>query len=242
MKKNILVVEDNKKSREMLVDMLSEIDKDLTVFETDNIDAAYRYALQSTIHLFLLDIILDTSVRGDLSGIVFASEMRSLSRYKQTPIIFITSLEDPQLFSYSELHCYQYIEKPFDRNKTVRIIKEALGIAVEEKRSKHLFFRKEGLVFPIKVEDIVYIAFEKPVTTIFLKNDFLEIPYISIKKMMIKLDSADFGQCSRNAVVNRNYIEYLDLTDNVLKIKDRDIVLRIGDVYKNKFLSGLEND
>lgn len=242
MKKNILIVEDNKKCREMLVGMLSEIDAELTVLEADNIGDAYRYALEVSIHLFILDIILDTSVKGDMSGIKFASEMRNLDKYRTTPIIFITSLEDPKLFSYSELHCYRYIEKPFKTDEAIRTLREALGVVVEEKKSKYIFFRKEGLMFPVKVEDIVYIVFEKPMLIVFLQDDFLDVPYISLRKMLLKLDSLDFEQCNRYTLVNKNYVEYLDPVNNFLKIKNRETVLQIGNIYKKNFLSGQEDD
>ena len=94
MKKKVLIVEDNEKSRKALLKMLSEIDQELILYEADNIDVAYRYAMQYKIHLFILDIIMDPIVRGDTSGMEFASNVRKMRIYKTTPIIFITALED----------------------------------------------------------------------------------------------------------------------------------------------------
>lgn len=217
MKKTVLIVEDNEKSRKMLVAMLREIDAEIVVLETGNIDTAYRYAMQSTIDLFLLDIVLDISSKGDASGIVFAGHMREVANYKTTPIIFITSLEDPKLFAYSEIHCYQYIEKPFDVEKAIGKIREALDLKTEENKCKRICFRKEGLLFPVKVNDIVYIFFDKPMMDVFLVNDTLRISYQSLKKLLLELNSPNFVQSNRNVVININYIDNIDSVNGFIK-------------------------
>lgn len=242
MKKNVLLVEDNEKSRKLLVSKLNEIDSEATVYETDHIETAYHYALQFRIDLFILDIILDASSRGDTSGLDFAGNIRDIDRYKSTPIIFITSLEDPQLFSYSKLHCYQYIEKPFDLEKTMDTIREALEFGTSMKREGYVHIRKDGLVFPVKVNEIVYIVFDKPEMKVYFKNDTLAVPYVSMKKMMNKLDSKDFEQCNRNTIVNWDYIECFDLGKGCLKIKNSETRIQIGNVYRKNFFDGLKDD
>ncbi|MCM1127544.1 MAG: DNA-binding response regulator [Lachnospiraceae bacterium] len=242
MKKNILLVEDNEKYRKLLVNKLNMIDSEITIFETAHIEMAYNYSMQYRIDLFILDIILDTSIRGDTSGMDFADNIRNMGRYKSTPIIFITSLEDPKLFSYSKLHCYQYIEKPFDLEKTMDIIKEALEFGVHAEKEKYVYFRKEGLLFPAKVSEIVYITFDKPEMLVHFKKDSLAVPYVSMRKMIDKLRTGDFGQCNRNTIVNVEYIEYFDLAGGCLKIKDSDIKLQVGNVYRKNFLSGRKDD
>lgn len=64
--------------------------------------------------MFVVDIVLDIAMPNDASGIKFARDMRNLQQYKFTPIIFLTSLHDPEIYAYRELHCYGYVEKPFD--------------------------------------------------------------------------------------------------------------------------------
>ncbi len=242
LKKNILLVEDNEKSRKLLAAKLNELNLEINIYETDHIEMAYSYALQYRIDLFILDIILDTSVRGDTSGMDFADNIRNIDRYKSTPIIFITSLEDPKLFSYSKLHCYQYIEKPFDIEKAMNIIREALEFGGQAVEDRYVYFRKEGLLFPAKVSEIVYIVFDKPEMMVYFKNDSLAVPYISMKKMMIKLDSKDFAQCNRNTIVNWEYIECFDLSSGEIKIRNSETRLPIGNVYRKNFLNGLKDD
>lgn len=242
MKRNILLVEDNEKSRKLLLKLITAIDEEFVIYEADNIDTAYKYALECSVHLFILDIIIDTSVRGDVSGITFAWNMRQLKQYKSTPIIFITSLEDPKLFAYSELHCYQYIEKPYDKEKVTLKICEALEIMMEDENNRSVCFRRDGLLFPIKITNILYITFEKPVIKIYqINDDMLEIGYQPIHRVLYKLNSHNFIQCNRNTVVNINYVESIDTANSFLKLKHMENLLTLGKIYRKKFMRELEN-
>ena len=241
MNRSVLLAESNKKTRELLLKLLMEIDPELRLYIANNIETAYKYAHQCSIHLFLLDTVMDNSDKTDVSGIVFARDMRKLKQYRTTPIIFISALEDPKLYAYSELHCYQYIEKPFDMDKTVNKIREALGIETEE-YDRRICFRKDGLLFPVKISEIIFIVFEKPVIKIYKTNGMLEIHYQPIQKILYKLNSQDFVQCNRNAVVNINYIENIDTTNRFLKMKNSENMLTLGDVYKRRLMRNFEND
>ncbi len=241
MKKNVLLLEDNESSRRLLSKLLFEMGGELTVYEADNIGSAYRYAVECTIHLFLLDIIIDTSVSGDVSGLTFASNLRQMKQYKKTPIIFITSLQDPKLFTYSELHCYQFIEKPYDREMTLRKVREALELTAEDERNKKVCFRKDGLIFPVAVSKILYITFEKPVTRIYQIDDMLEISYQPVHRMLYRLNSRDILQCNRSTVININYIENIDTANSFVKMKYTEKLLTLGSVYKKKLIRELED-
>ena len=69
---------------------------------------------------FIVDIILEKTKNGDMSGMTFADNIREIERYKATPIIFTTSLEDPKLHAYAHLHCYQYFDKYYREDELQR--------------------------------------------------------------------------------------------------------------------------
>ena len=77
---------------------------------------------------------------------------------------------------------------------------------------------------------------------IVLVNDTLRIAYQPLKKVLLKLDNPDFGQCNRNTIVNMNYIANIDLVSGFLQMKNMDRSLSLGNVYKRKFMSEMEND
>lgn len=241
MKRNVLLLEDNEKSRKILKELLKEIDSEITVLEADNLNSAYGYAMQYTIHLFILDIIIDTTVRGDTSGVTFASHIREIRRYKSTPIIFISYLEDPKLFAYSELHCFQYIEKPYNSEKVIYKIKEALGLVHEDEKDKCVCFRKDGLLFPVKVSNVIFVMCEKPYTRIYMINDILEIAYQPLRKIIEKLNSDTFVLCNRSTLVNKDYIVAIDIVNKFLKMKYTDKPLPLGEVYGKILVSEMKN-
>ena len=102
-KKNILIVEDNKYYMNLICDMLLEV-PDINIQRATNSADAYKRTMEMTIDVFVVDIVLDTSILGDVSGIKFIERIRTIDKYKFTPIIITTSLEDPKLHSYSYLH------------------------------------------------------------------------------------------------------------------------------------------
>ena len=80
MMKNVLIVEDNKECMGALVEMVKECDSTSVIYCADNSPMAYKYAMEERIDLFLVDIILDGSVKNDVSGIVFADKIRSTKK------------------------------------------------------------------------------------------------------------------------------------------------------------------
>ena len=63
----------------------------------------------------------------------FAREVRNDSRYVFTPVIMITSLASLELAAYRELHCYQYILKPYQREEIEKLIQKVLFQTGESK-------------------------------------------------------------------------------------------------------------
>ena len=124
---NILLVEDDKNIREMLVEYFSKRDKEkfnITLAENGlkGLDKAY----ENSYDLLLLDVMLP-----EMDGFTLCKEIR---RYSDVPIMFITARvsEDDVLNGYA-LGCDDYIIKPF-----------ALPVLFE--KVKALIKRSKGLV------------------------------------------------------------------------------------------------
>ncbi len=232
--KSVLIVEDNKKHMEALHTLLSDIE-DIQIIKAYNMtEACYMLSLYD-FSLFIVDIILDTEKANDVSGINLVKHIRDIERYEFTPVIFITSLEDPQLYTYRDLHCYQYIEKPFDKEKTLEIINEALKFPIAKNENKSVYFRKEGIIYSVNTGEITYITTGRSGTVIFTIRDCLTLGYYSVTQVLQILDAECFVQCNRNTIVNKNHIEYIDLTNRFIKLKHIKEKLEIGVTMRNKF-------
>lgn len=231
--KKILVLEDNPVTLEYIASLIQEIDIKNTILRCSSIKDAYQHTLEKDIDLFIIDIILDTSRPGDSSGLKFVDGIRRIDRYAFTPVIFVTSLEDERLYTYEKLHCYSFIEKPFDPSKLKELVRQCLNFPSAEQKRKTMYFRKEGIILATDREDIVYVECINHVLNIHtIQGDLLSIPYVTLKKFLSDVDSDDFVQCSRNTVINRCYIHNVDITNRVIQLKNQIGTVEIGIMYK----------
>ncbi|MDE6627054.1 MAG: LytTR family transcriptional regulator DNA-binding domain-containing protein [Lachnospiraceae bacterium] len=242
MQRNILIVEDNETHMNALYAIIEELHKDVRVYCANSIEKAFQLALEYHIHLFLIDIILNTKKPGDVSGLSFAKEIRGVVKYKFTPLVFITSLEDPKLYSYSQLHCLGYIEKPFSVAQVRDTILDALEFPVREEDDRYAYFRKDGIVYSVYIKDIIYIQSIRRKIKIFCVNDELEIPYKTCGEILKELNSKSFIACSRYCIVNRKYIEQIDYVNRYIKLKYINSPVEIGVVMKKAFKEKMDDD
>lgn len=238
--RSVLIIEDNPLSMEMLAKIVNEIDQEVQVFKAPNQDEAYALSMRNTIDLFLIDIILDTKNPGDVSGMRFADYIRTVERYKYTPMIFITALEDARLFAYSDMHCYYYLEKPYDAKKAFQVIEEALRVPQIKDAPHAVYFRKDGIIFKKDISEVVYIENAKTGQTVYFTRGKLTLQYKPSKVILEELNSEKFIQCSRYLIVNRDFIEAVDTVNRYIKLKDGYGQIELGTAFKKKFLKALK--
>lgn len=239
--KNILILEDNKKILDTLSIAAKEVQDDICVYSTQTVELAYAIAFSKTIDLFLLDIILTTKYPGDISGFNFARQIRKHELYMFTPIIFITSLEDRKLYAYSEIHSYAYLEKPFSMLQLKTLIEKTLKFPSSKEIDKELYMRKDGILYQVKLKKIIYVECENHKLLIHMTDKFMEIPYYTIKKFLKEADVPYLFQCSRNTVVNRSFIDYVDIVNRYIQMKNLNVLLDIGPTFIKKISQDFTN-
>ncbi len=224
---------------EALAGLTRECDPTSVIYCARNSSMAYKYAMENRIDLFLVDIILDSDVKNDVSGIVFADKMRQQERYKFVPIIFITALVDQAMVAFHKLHCYSYIEKPFDFDNVRKTIGEALQYPIrDEREDKYVYYRKDGILYSIETDKIIYMESTLRVLHVYLVDEKIEIPYMSCNSMMQKLNEEEFLRYGRGGILNRKYIDYIDETNRYIRMKNG-LMLEMGIVLKKKFIKEL---
>lgn len=233
--KKVLIVEDNIDMLRYLSAIVQELDLKTHVYSFDNAKEAYQCALKITIDLFIVDIILDTDRPGDISGLNFVENIRKIKGYGFTPVIIVTSLQDEKLITYEKLHCYSFIEKPFDKDRLKSLIEEASAFPGTDSGTKILKFRKDGIILAVDRDHIVYVESNNHVLHIHTTyDDVLHIPYKTIKGFLEEVDSNDFLQCSRNTVINRRFVHNVDLVNRVIQLQKGMGRVNIGIMYKNE--------
>jgi DNA-binding LytR/AlgR family response regulator len=230
--KKVLIVEDQENTLEWLRNIVVTCG-DLEVLAVTNVGAAYKHTLEKTIDLFLVDIILEPAVKGDSSGLRFVDNIRNMKKYAFTPVIFLSSLEDSKLYTYEELHCYGFIEKPFDEGRIRKLVLESLEFPGGERDRRMLYFRRDGIIFAAEREAIVYIEMIKQRLYLHTAEErILYVPYMTLKQMTDLIDNPDMVQCRRNLVVNTRYISNVDIPNRIIQLKNGFGRIEIGLSYK----------
>lgn len=242
MSKTCLIVEDNEVQRESMRKLVAETSPAVKIFTVDNLQEAYKILLENIIDVFIVDIVLDRRKKGDISGVRMVNVLRQIPRYMFTPVIFVTSLEDPQMFAYSNLHCFSYLEKPYNKEEAKAIITTALEYSTPKMEMEVLCLRREGIIYPFKVEDIVYIESTNRNVTIHKSDGTVEkMPYMTCKNILQEVNNSALVQCGRGVLVNLNYIKFLDKTNGFIALKASKETLDIGRSYLKDVLNKLCN-
>ncbi len=242
MKRNVLIVEDNKICMDALARIVHECNSAGAIFCASTREEAYKYALDETIDLFLVDIILNPLVQQDVSGIQFVEKLRQMEQYKYTPVIFITSLIDQQMNAFHKLHCFDYIEKPFKDEIVYEKLKAALGMPLQRpKYDMNFIYRKDGILYMLNTEQIVCAEVVRRRMHVYTVDDEVVIPYKTVKDMLKELPREYFIQCNRGALVNRKYIDVVDRMNNYVQMRSGK-QLEIGCKIGKKFYEELGYD
>ncbi|MGL6199997.1 MAG: LytR/AlgR family response regulator transcription factor [Lachnospiraceae bacterium] len=231
---HILVLEDQQMSREALVNILKHISHDISVSEAAAYEEAEAFLNSDiTYDLFMLDINLDMKQPEDISGMAFAEEIRKRRGYEFTPVVMITSVASLEMSAYRDLHCYQYIVKPFFSQDVEDVVNKLLQ---QHKQPEQVFItvKKEGINYRINCDDIVYIKAIPRGVCLYLRYDHIEVPYLTIRKLQEQLPQDEFLQCHRMFVIHIKYVNYLDLVNQMISMQGSREMIDIGVTYKTE--------
>lgn len=239
--KNVLIVEDEEYSMNMLEKLINETTPFVKCFRASTIEQAYMILHKELIDAFFIDIILNSKRPDDASGMNLAEELRGIDKYRFTPIIFITSVEDSKLYAYKRLHCYDYIEKPYLVKEVKHTLIQALHYKTQPEAERIVHFKKDGILVSIIENDIIYMKSIVRSLYIYTKYEEISIPYKTCTNMLQLLDNRIFVQCNRNTIVNRKCIGYIDKVNRYLELKNCITCdkLNIGRKYLDKILEGI---
>lgn len=233
----ILILEDSKDCLNAITVMVERVSSHVRAVPVNSLEEA-RVALEDTaqppFQAFLLDINLDMDNSDDISGIIFAREVRMRKEYAFTPIVMITSLANMELTAYRELHCYQYLVKPYNEEDIQKLVGKLLFLSQQgETREDFVVVRKDSVNYKLFCKDIICIkAVPRGVNFVLIKEE-MKVLYLSIKQLMEKLPSDKFLQVHRMCVVNQDYIDYVDTVNGLIRMKNGEQV-EIGITYKNE--------
>lgn len=240
--KKVMIIEDNKAEVEALTEVVKRVDSQAIVESTDSIGTALEYAVANNVSLFIVDIVLFPEKRTDTSGIDFVETIRNMPQYKFVPVIFVSSLKDPRLYAYRNLHCYSYIQKPLLYSEMEPVVREALEFKYVIEDEKPLRLRQDKVLYIIKKQDIIYASSKASKMTIVTDKERYGFYYLSCNELMEQLDSEKFIKCSRNSIVNKEHIAVVDRNNNIIRLRGCKDIVKIGKIYRKEFLKEIDVD
>ncbi len=239
--KKVLILEDNIIALNRLVDIVKSVSENIEVLAFSSMDNIYNAIMEDTIDLFMVDVVIDDEP-GDVSGIRFIDNVRNIPQYEFTPVIFTTSLEDPKMYAYSHLHSYMYIEKPYDPERIKKVVEQALRYNSPDVQDKVLYFRYDGVLYAVKCSDIVYAESVQRKMCFYRKDGkMISVPYKTCKQIIAEANYRKFVQCNRGTLLNWDYVEYVDIINNYIKMKSINETIEIGVTYKKRISEVIKN-
>ena len=181
--KQILLLEDNEYTRNKLIKVLKSLEQEVNVFAYSNQREAFGCAMTHRIDLFLVDIILCPKERNDFSGISFVEKIRECASCAAAEVVFITSIAGLEVDLLHRVHCYDYIEKPIDEKRIKRIVNEILNRGERvSKLPERIYFRNNGISYPIEVEEIRYVMYQNRVLNVYTSEESIKVPNLPLKR------------------------------------------------------------
>jgi DNA-binding LytR/AlgR family response regulator len=226
---NILIVEDDNIQRENLKKMLQGIDKNLKIYEAEDKDEALKILNYKTIDVFYIDIFLKNS-----SGLDLTVEIRKIYIYELSWIIFLTTHIEYITQAFKQVHCYDYILKPYDTQELINISKRIVSRECNNtvmERKYVIFDLKNGILIKIYIDEIIFIEVNNRTCTVYTKNGEYEVKGLSLKQSLKLTNSKDIIQCHKSFAVNINYIT------KIQKVSIKSYELFFGKYEKSALLS-----
>jgi len=235
----ILIVEDNIQESENLKRMLHEVDKSLNIYEAQSKREALNISNRILIDIFYLDINLI-----DSTGIDLARELRQIKRYEFNWIIFTTSHAHYMVEAFKEIHCYDYILKPYDKKDIMTLTSKLMSgrytnIPTENEKKHIVFDLKSGISIKIYVEEIMFIEVNLRTCTIHTKNGKYEVKGVGLKKVLELIDCGDIIQSYKSFLINVKQVEKIQSIDSKLSeiyFQNYNETALLGYKYKNILL------
>ena len=207
----LTICDDDRRIREMIAEAVREVSQSIEIecFKDASAILSKRY---NTDILFL-----DIQMPG-IDGMNAAKLLRSNG--KKTVIVFVTAIEE-QVFNAFDVGAFQYIVKPFDRNRIKEIIKKAIE-QVEEKdyiektvrekeseKVRSIMVKSGGVNTKVIISDITYAEiFDRRIVLHMIGRDNIEY-YGRISELEGVLGK-DFYRVHRAFLINLAFVRSYD--------------------------------
>lgn len=235
---NVLIIEDTPEQSDALSKVLIANNYNIVGIARDY-QSALSLFYQHKIDIIVIDVFLD----GKPDGITFAETINIIPNAAK-PFVFLTSSQDRKIFERAKLtKPFSFLMKPFNELEILYALEMAIekfydqtNVFLSEEQdtvvsNDYLFIKKKNALKKVSLEDILYIEVENRYCNIITEKEKFVI-LISLTKISELLDKNKFVKTHRNYIVNKDKIEEIILSDNLIILKGNHKV-NLSDSYKD---------
>ena len=207
----LTICDDDRRIREMIAEAVREVSQSIEIECFKDASAILSKGYNTDI------LFLDIQMPG-IDGMNAAKILRSNG--KKTVIVFATAIEE-QVFNAFDVGAFQYIVKPFDRNRIKEIIKKAIE-QVEEKdyiektvrekeseKVRSIMVKSGGVNTKVIISDITYAEiFDRRIVLHMIGRDNIE--YYGRISELEGLLGKDFYRVHRAFLINLAFVRSYD--------------------------------
>lgn len=220
----VITIDDERRSRKVLAELLSFIPDVEIIFEAGNVDEAVREIRDQKPDLIFLDIEMPVK-----SGFDLLKEIKTDSHIPD--IIFVTAYDRYAMEAF-KFSAFDYLLKPINRtelqnslnrygeSKSKDIINDKLSelFRFMEEPKKLVFDLRTGLLI-IDPEDLVFCEADGNYTHLHLQSGRVEMVSFNIGHVEKLLQAHEFFRLNRSVLVNKESILKLDLKNKTCEVK-----------------------
>ena len=229
---NFIVCDDNveilKKVKEIISNAMMNNDTGYEIHAFKDYDSKFKNIIQAKMpnKIYILDIETPTS-----SGIDIARKIRNKD-YNST-IIFLTAHEELGYAILQKEFLFLAFINKYDNYepKLLKSIKTALR---RINCNKMLKYNKNGIVYTIPLEDIIYITRDSVERKCIVKTEYLEIMISKQLKEIMEELTPDFVYSHRSCIVNKNKVRIVDFKNHKITFSNNETTNLISLVFKKE--------
>ena len=229
----ILLVEDDTAASELIRQYTEALCGKHQLTTVSTATAALNWSDKHSVDLFILDIQLP-----DYRGTELGKQIRTMPRYRFTPILFTTELAGEELGAYREIKCYDFLVKPFTKEQFTNAISAALDMGRQMRKTVPVLrIEQKQFLFEYGLEQILYIeSFGKKAVIHSISqgkelND--QISGYSLARLLEMAGPGNLIQCHKSFLINPIYITKIDKGSKTLWLKNCKDAIPIGEKYQH---------
>lgn len=219
-----LIVDDESSARDLLKNLLADVEKIKVAGEADSVESAMNHILLQKPDVILLDIHMPRE-----DGFVLIEKMNALGIH--TKVIFVSAYEQYAIKAL-KVSAFDYLLKPVKKEELISSLmklkdtvnsewtkngyNDLLNILGEQKKLK---FQSRTGFFMVDPKTIIYCQAESNYTTMVLEGGKKHTISMNLGKVEEILPSLYFFRISRSIIINTNFLSQVDRKKHICELE-----------------------